>query len=219
MAQSIAIAWAGTQCVIPNARAQLMEHLAATSEHHRDCSALLGRALTRGGKPYLMHSVSGECFVFELAVDQARQLEIQDNMLVRIIGHEREERGLPPRLVSLETLSIKHNAVVRQSQPITGTLRFAMLTSYPFPLAIRLSYDLPSGPWVSSEYRCPRVAMADTVSFSFPEFASATGKKDARFVGPAALFFQVCGQIQPDDPQWWVPISDIRGVLVNIQCD
>ena len=67
-----------------------------------------------------MHSVSGECFVFELTLDQARQLEIQDNILVRITGHEREERGLPPpQLVSLEALGIKHSAVVRQSHPIT----------------------------------------------------------------------------------------------------
>lgn len=95
MAQNIAMAWAGTQCVIRDARAQLMEHLASTSGHHRDCSALVGRALTRRGKPYLAHSVSGECFVFELSMDQARQLEIQDNMLVRITGHEREERGHP----------------------------------------------------------------------------------------------------------------------------
>jgi hypothetical protein len=59
--------------------------------------------------------------------------------------------------------------------------------------------------------------MFDAVNFSFPRFASATGGKDSNYAGPIAMFFQLCGQIQPDDPEWWVPISDIRGVLVNIQ--
>lgn len=218
MSLDVAVTWAGSQCVIPDARAQLIEHLASTAEHHRDCSALVGPTLTRRGKPYLVHSVSGECFVFELTPEQSRCLAIQHNMLVSIIGHQREERGRqPPRIVSLEELSIKHNAAVHRWQPITGTLHFRMHTSYAFPLAIRLSYDSPSGLWITSRYLCPRVAMSDTVNFSFPPFASVTGGKDANYAGPIAMFFQLCGQIQPDDPQWWVPISDIRGVLVNIQ--
>ena len=218
MSLNVAVTWAGTQCVIPDARAQLIQHLASTTEQHRDCSALLGPALTRRGKPYLVHSVSGECFVFELSLEQARRLEIQHNMLVRIIGHEREERGRqPPRIVSLEQLGMEHNSVVHRSELITGTLRFKMHTSYAFQLAIRLSYDSPRGPWISSRFLCPRVAMSDSVNFSFPRFASATGETDAKYAGPVALFFQLCGHIQPDDPEWWVPISDIRGVLVNVQ--
>lgn len=218
MSLDIAVMWAGTQCVIPDARAQLIEHLALTADQQRDCSALLGRALTRRGRPYLVHSVSGELFVFELSLEQTRRLKMQRNMLVRIIGHEREERGMqPPRIVSLEKLSINNNDVFHHSQPISGTLCFQMRTSYAFQLSVRLSYDSPSGPWISNRYRCPRVAVSDTVQFSFPPFASAMSEEVRTYSGPVAVFFQLCGQIQPDDPEWWVPISDIRGVLVNIQ--
>lgn len=218
MSVDLAVMWAGTQCVIPDARKQLIEHLGTTFDQHRDCSALVGEALTRRRKPYLVHSVSGELFVFELLPEQTRKLNMQRNMLVRITGHEREERGRqPPRIVSLEKLSIRHNDVLDGSQPISGTLDFQMHTSYAFPLSIRLSYDSPSGPWISSRCSCPKVAMSDTVRFAFPPFASSVVENDMNYAGPIALFFQLCGQIQPDDPEWWVPISDIRGVLVNIQ--
>ena len=122
--RELATAWVRANCPLPDVQENFLHQLDHAAQRGANCSFMIGRELTRNGKPILVYCFRDEVFAFVLTPIQSARLNVTDNMLV-CAESPRVNEPVPmvAPVVWLEDVEVDNAAALDRSQPITGTLR------------------------------------------------------------------------------------------------
>ena len=107
MLRDAAVNWFAANCPSHDARRDLVRGLDETISAGTNCSFSIGAAMTKQHKPFLLHWLAGEFFVFELSSGQAKRLRLPPSTIRHIRGgRSRLAAGASAGVISLEALEL-----------------------------------------------------------------------------------------------------------------
>ena len=198
--RELASAWIRANCPRADVQDGFLQPLDEALHRGVGCSFLIGRELTKGGKPYVVHCFCGELFAFQLTPRQAARLQVNDAELVSARGvtqHDHEPHPEPP--VRLEQVEVDSAGALDRSKPVTGTLTYRTDKWWVVPVAIQAACEPASGTSMVLYHHLDHLPRGDgTIRFSFPPIGELQDHQGAPFAGVLPLFFQLCIVGEPE---------------------
>lgn len=207
--REILAAWAQANCPRREVRASLLQALDQATPKSMTCTFMLGRLLTRNGKPFLVSCFGQELFAFELTEEQIAQLEVADEMLVCCeTMHVRSHRRATDPVVTIESVALDNANSLDRSQPITGTLRYRSTHRLLKPLALRVAMEHPSfGSVTLFDYLHDLFPTQGEIKFKLGALGRIDGKDKNPSPRVLPLFFQFWTTKQFEPPHGGVPLG------------
>lgn len=198
--RDLALAWVTANCPSSELQHDFVQRLDEALLRSVGCSFIIGRKLTKAGKPYLVHCFCGELFAFQLTPRQAARLKVTDAMLVSASGltrHNHEPHPDPP--VRLGQVEVDNAESLDRSVPTKGLLKYRADQWWMMPLAIRAACE-PAGRASKALYHhldgVPRGE--GSVRFLLAPIGDLRDRQGQPFGGVLPLFFQLCIVGEPE---------------------
>lgn len=198
--RDLASAWVRANCPRTDVQDGFLQRLDDALGRGVGCSFVIGRKLTKDGKPHLVHCFCGELFAFQLTPRQAARLKVKDAMLVSASGlteHDHEPHPEPP--VRLEQVDVDSADALDRSKPITGTLKYRTDQMWVMPVAIQAACE-PAGRTCTVLYHhLDHLPRGDgTIRFQLPAIGELQNREGEPFAGVLPIFLQVCIVGEPE---------------------
>lgn len=215
--RDLATAWVRANCPRPDVQQNFLQHLDDAIQRSVNCSFMIGRDLTKIGKPFLVYCFRDEVFAWALTPQQAARLAVADNMLVcaasSFVDHS-DPKNEPA--VWLEHVEIDSAEALDRSQPITGTLHYRTAEFIADPLAIQAMCEPPGRPsTILFHHLHGLIPPQDEIRFSLPPLGDMRDDQGTQFVGVVPLFFQICMAPRPPQPAFSCRPSPIPSPLIS----
>jgi hypothetical protein len=205
--RDLASAWVRANCPRTEVQNGFLQRLDDALRRGVGCSFVIGKRLTKDGKPYLVHCFCGELFAFPLTPRQAEWLHVSDVQLVSARGlaeHNHEPHADPP--VRLEQVQIDSAEVLDRSKPIKGTLNYQADQFWVMRLAIQAACEPAGGNSMVLYHHLHDLPRgAGTIRFQFPPIGELKNGEGQPFVGVLPIFFQICIVGEPEKTSRSVP--------------
>lgn len=190
--RDLATAWVRANCP-PDVQTTFLQHLDQSIQRRVNCSFMIGRDLTKIGKPLLVYCFRDEVFAWALTLQEAERMSVADNMLVSA-GSPLVNEPLPmvSPVVSLEGVDVDNVTALDRTQPITGTVRYRTHEFITKPLAIRATCEPPGAPAAILSHNMFMLRPPEgDIQFSLPPLGDLLDVDGKQFAGLVPLFFQI----------------------------
>lgn len=190
--QELASAWVRANCPRGDVQANFVQSVDEAMRQEVGVAFLIGKDLTRTGRPFLVHFHCGELFAFQLTEREAERLKVKAQMLVASQGctrHNHQRRPRPP--VELLSVEIGGAEPLGQGSKIECLVEYRSGSHWELPLAIQVA----CGPSGSTNVRLfhhfltlPHGERALRFSLPTPEFLL---RPEPELAGPLPMFVQI----------------------------
>lgn len=203
----MATIWALANCSSAKVQTNFVEQLIQATLRQVNCSFAVGRKLTKSKKPYLVYCFCGELFVFELSLDQAARLGMDDKGML----YGENALSEPPIVKAEQTVLLREVKVddalkLDRNSRITGTLQYEAKQVLLQPVAIRAQYEPPGRSSVTGFHHLFHLAPREgTIQFSLAPIGDLPNRSGKPFSGLLPLFFQIWTDSQT--PKLQIPES------------
>lgn len=195
----MAATWVRANCPRVDVQEGFLQKLDEALQRNVGCEFIIGRLLTKSGKPCLVHCYCGEIFSFQLTSQQAARLKVEDAMLVAASGrtqHYHEPRSEPP--VRLEAIEVDNANALDSASLIVGTLKFNCDQWWVMPVALQATCEPAGCTSMVLHYHFDGLTRGEgTIRFWMPAISELRDSDGQRFRGVLPLFFQLCIYREP----------------------
>lgn len=216
MSRKMTIAWVDRNC--PDRR--IVRDVAARFDEAERVGGqpvfLIGRALTRPGKPYLLASLDRDMFVFALSEEQAANLGVEPNAVGSRVRRSVGPRPAADPPVTLRRVIIEHADSLDADAPVVGSFDYESSAGTLEGMTLRMVYDLPDRSTISHYDHFNGLLLGrGTLRFRMSPLAGPKGEPPRALPRTLLVIFNLCrcvpaGQT-PDEP-----ISDTVATLVDL---
>jgi hypothetical protein len=143
MQRDAAVNWFSANCPAPEVRTRLVRVLDETIRAGTNCSFVIGQAVTARRKPFLLHWLAGEFFVFQLSPRQAKRLGVDPVAIQQTRARWPDRAGVAsPGTISLERFELVQPAIEAVDRPIAVRARYRVPGTVPERVALRMDFTL-----------------------------------------------------------------------------
>jgi hypothetical protein len=143
MQRDAAIKWFNDNCPGHDARRDLLRQLDESIRLGTNCSFVIGPALTRTHRAFLLHWLAGEFFAFELSGRQAKRLGVEPSAFQHIRARWPDRVGVAsPGTILLEAFELVQPVIEAVDRPIAVRARYRVPGAVPERVAMRMDFTL-----------------------------------------------------------------------------
>lgn len=216
------LTWVHAACPSEAVQRDILAQARAADEQKRDCHFAIGGKLTRSRQAYLVHSVGGETFVFNLTKNQAKVLGVDGASMNAVLDGPREApHGQLP--IHLEHAEIDRSDRLNPSAPIAGRCTYRTEGPWPQDICLQLVLVVRSAKQPDATRRLalycypPMLPPSETLPFEFSPLSRPDGDDPLARPETAAAFLRFCTRPDPNRGKEAVPLSNAHGILVTLR--
>ena len=217
MLRDAAIRWVRTNCTSQRFQTAFVHDLDEAISLSVNCSFIIGGALTRIFKPYLLHWFADELFIFQLTPQQAARLGIAPKEARFRCDHESVPDS-PPAVacLSLDRLELEQPILSDWKRPIVAKCDYRVTGNVPADVALRMDFSQGANDGIRTfcQFAFPHVAPSATGTIR-AEFEPGNLLPGTKLNAVMAVFIR-CYASSKEPAIRWSPISNPVAAMLEL---